>query len=108
MPAARHAGKKGRLVKNTITSITMGLNLALATAALALVAHTPPVGDTSPAAREGESFAHLADTLDVVSVAPSPAAEPAVPASGIEQPRTWSLLAMGIGVAALFVARTRR
>jgi hypothetical protein len=53
----------------------MGLNLALAAAALAVVAHTPPAGDTLPAAWHGDSFIHLADTLDVATVALPPPAD---------------------------------
>lgn len=84
----------------------MGLNLALATAALAVVVHSPPADSAAP---QGESFIELAERLDVATVAPPPpSAEPADSASGIPEPGTWSLLAMGLGVVALIASRTRR
>jgi hypothetical protein len=84
------------------------MNLALAAAALAVVAQSPPAADSgSPDFGHGESFAQLAETLDVASIAPPPPAEAAGATSGIPEPGTWSLLAMGIGVVALFASRGR-
>jgi hypothetical protein len=87
----------------------MELNLAMAAAALSLVAHAPaPAGDAPAAARPGHSFVQLAGTLDVVSVTPPSRSEAGGRAPGIPQPGTWSLLAMGAGVVALFATRNRR
>jgi hypothetical protein len=85
----------------------MALNLSLAAVALAVVAQVPPGPDAAASGAQPGSFIALADELDVVKVAPPPAAT-AENSSGIPEPGAWSMVLMGLGVVALFATRSRR
>jgi len=93
--------------KHNHTQDPMGFNLALSAAALAMATQASPAGNVAPPALlHGDSFTHLAQPLDVVSIAPPPP-EPGA-ASDVPEPASVWLLAAGMAVMALFAARSRR
>jgi hypothetical protein len=91
----------------TASTGSMALNLSLAAVALAVVVQVPSDAQVSVSGAQPGSFLALSDELDVVKVAPPPAATQEN-SSGIPEPGAWSMVLMGVGVVALFATRSRR
>jgi len=84
----------------------MAFELSLAAVALAVITQASPGADMPTYGAQAGSFVALADELDVVTVAPPPAAQDN--SSGIPEPGAWSMVLMGLGVVGIFAMRSRR